>query len=113
MKNYYSDFSSQPKFTRYYGLNNFPEAHFLIEAECFESSVDTINKTKSSAKGILFALGAIITLVVLSVFQLYIALEVVQSSPKITKSRESSNLDTEKSVHTWNQVQLEQQKITK
>ena len=33
MKNHYSDFSSEPKFTRYYGLNDFPEAMFLIEAE--------------------------------------------------------------------------------
>ncbi|MDJ0570080.1 MAG: hypothetical protein QNJ53_13695 [Pleurocapsa sp. MO_192.B19] len=92
MKNYHSDFSSKPKFTRYYGFNDFPEAMFLIEAECFDDTpVEPKTHTESSKKGIIFALGVIATLgfictiVVLSVFQLYRFLEITPASPKITK----------------------------
>ena len=62
----------------------------MIEAECFDKSVDTMKETKSSARGIIFGLGMIITLVVLSVFQLYLALEVIKPHPEITKSKELS-----------------------
>ena len=92
MKYYRSDFSSQPKFIRYYGLDDFPEAHFLIESEFFDTSLDETNNTESFLKEIFFALGIITILVVLSVCQLYLALEVTQSKPKNTQSRTSHTI---------------------
>lgn len=90
MKNYHSDFSLSPKFTRYYGLNDFPEAMFLIEAESFEPPADITTNTEPSTKGIMFALGMTVSLIILSVFQLYRSLEVTPAKPEIPKSRELS-----------------------
>ncbi len=98
MKNNHSNCSSEPKFTKYYGLSDFPEAMFLIEAECFTSPADTTNNTESSTKGIILGLGMIVTLIVLSVFQLYRSLELTPANPEITKSRELSTSNREARV---------------
>ncbi len=98
MKNQPSARFSWPKFTRYYGLSDFPSAMFLIEAECFTPPADKTTNTESKAKGIILVLGMIVTLIVLSVFQLYRSLEVTPANPEIAKSRELSALDTEATV---------------
>ena len=90
MKNNHSDFSSEPKFTRYYQLNSVPEAMSLIEAECFDTPADTTTKTESNAKGIIFGLGMTATLILLSMVQLYRSLEVTPANLEFTQSRESS-----------------------
>ena len=87
MINYNSDFSSQPKFTRYYGLNNIPETMFLMEAECFDPPEDRISNTQYSETGIFFALGVIVILVVFSGFQLNRSLEVTPANPATSRGK--------------------------
>ena len=41
MINHNSDFLPESKFTEYYRLNSVPETMSLIEAECFDTPVDT------------------------------------------------------------------------
>lgn len=84
-----SNFSSKLKLIKYYGLDEFSEALFLVEAESFDSLTDKKNQGESFPKGIIFALGIIATLVVLSVLQLYSVLDVTPSSQKTTKFRDS------------------------
>ena len=90
---YYYDFPDRLKSTKkYYRFEEFPEAIFLIEAENFDPLAHTTNQKESEPKGIVFALGTIVTLIVLSVFQLYRALEATPSSPEITKSKPTSTI---------------------
>ncbi len=115
MKNHPSDLSSSPKFTRYYGLSDFPEAMFLIEAECFTPPAEKTTNTESNAKGIILALGMIVTLIVLSVFQLYRSLEVTPANSEITQSRELSALDTEATVipkRKFNSLPSQQRRVS-
>ncbi len=98
MKNNHINFSSEPEFTKYYGLSDFPEAMFLIEAECFASPADTTTNTESSTKGIIFGLGMVVTLIVLSVLQLYRSIELTPANPEITKSRKLSTSNREARV---------------
>ncbi len=92
-----SDLLPQPTSTRYYILNGVPENTLIIKEECFDRTAKETTPTKSSEKKIMFALGIIATLIVLSVFQLYRSLEVIQPNPEVTKSRGSSISNTEKS----------------
>ena len=92
MSNHYSDFSSSPKFTRYYGLSDFPEAMFLIEAEGFTPPEDKTISTKSHPQGILFALGMTATLILLSAFQLYRSFEVTPAQTEIASSTSQLSL---------------------
>ena len=71
---------------------------FLIEAECFTPPAEKTTQTESNAKGILLALAMSVTLIVLSVFQLYRSLEVTPANSENTPSRELSALDTESTV---------------
>ncbi|MGK7937704.1 MAG: hypothetical protein AB4206_18215 [Xenococcaceae cyanobacterium] len=97
MTNKDSDLLPQTQSTRYYILNGVPENTLIIKAEYFDKTAEETTPTKSSEKKIMFALGIIATLTVLSVFQLYRSLEVIQPNPEVTKSRGSSISDTEKS----------------
>ena len=94
MKNHNSDFLTELKFTEYCQLNSIPETMFLIEAECLTSPADTATDTEPSAKGIIFGLGMIATLILLSIFQLYRSLEITPAKLEITHSWETlSNAD--------------------
>lgn len=78
--NHHSNFSSKPKLIKFYRLDEFPEAIFLVEAESVDRSVDKTKKTEASLRRIIFPLGMIAISIVLSVFQLYRALEVTPSA---------------------------------
>ncbi|MGK7950470.1 MAG: hypothetical protein AB4368_17215 [Xenococcaceae cyanobacterium] len=66
--NHYSNFSSKPKLIKFYRLDEFPEAIFLVEAESVDKSVDKTKKTEDSLRGIIFPLGMIAISILLSVF---------------------------------------------
>ncbi|VEP15746.1 hypothetical protein H1P_3660005 [Hyella patelloides LEGE 07179] len=90
-----SNFFSELEFTGYYRLNSVPETMALIEAECFHTLADT-NNSHADAKGIIFALGFISTIIVLSGVQLHRSLKVTPINSKITKPQTLSTFDTKK-----------------
>lgn len=78
-----------------YQSSDFSKAMFLIEAECLAPPADsTTNTDESSAKEIIFGLGMIVTLILLSVFLLYRSLGVTPVEPEITQLRELSESNT-------------------
>ena len=94
MTNYNSDFSSQPRYyDRYYRLNSVPEALFLIEAECFDTSTDTTTHNKSSQQGIIFGWGLLATLLIVSGFQVVRSEDVTPANSPITTSEAGIAID--------------------
>ena len=97
-----SDFPYEREFREYLKRNRIRETMFLTEAEaeCLAAPADRKKNThtQSSEKEIIFALGFICTLVVLSVFQLYRSVEVTPANPKIANLRELSASNTEKII---------------
>ena len=90
MKNYDSDFSSEPRYDEgYYRLNSVPEVLFAIKAECLDTPTDTRTRTTSTEsrqKGIIYGLGIIATLLIVGGFQLARSKNVTTPSPQITTS---------------------------
>ena len=96
MTNDNSDFSAKRRsYTEYYQLNSIPETMFLIEAESLNSTADTKNNPRSSAKGVMFALGVIITLIIGTTWHLYRSLKVTPVNSQVTPSTELSTNEIE------------------
>lgn len=91
-----SNFFSQLEFTEYHRLNSVPETMSLIEAECFDIPADETTSTRTSEKGIIFALGFTATLVVLSGVQLHRSVEAPPANWEISKSQKLSTFDPKK-----------------
>lgn len=85
---YNSDFLSQLELSEYEQLNSVPKTMPLIEAE-FDAPADATTDLHS-AKGIMFALGMTITLIVLSFFQLYSSVGSTPANSKIAQPRKLS-----------------------
>ena len=83
------DFSHNPKFLQHYQLNNVPETTLLLKSEDLAVSKKTAYKPKSSEGNIVFGLGAIGILLLMSGIQLSFT---VNRVPNIIK-----NIQTEKS----------------
>lgn len=90
MNNSHCDLSKENRFTRYYGLQDFPEAMFLIETEFFENSTDMKTKTNSSPKGIVFVLGIFAVLLLVSFLELsvyrFLSKEVSDPNSQVSQS---------------------------
>ena len=89
MTNENSDFSAKRRYyTEYYQINSIPETMFLIEKEWLETTANKTKNPQSSVKGVMFALGVIITLIIGSTWQLYRSLKATPVNSQITPSTE-------------------------
>ena len=94
-----SDFSASSRYhSKYYPLNSISETQFLIEAKLLENSADNTDIPASSVKGVMFALGVIITLIVGTTWNLYSSLKTTSINSQATEQTEL--LETLSSVKT-------------
>ncbi len=89
-----SNFSLKSEFTEYYQLSSVSQTTQPTEAECFNTPADKTINTKISDKGIMFALGFITLLLLLSGVQLHRALKVTSTKSEISKLQKIFTLDT-------------------
>lgn len=89
MKNEQSNSYSQLEFSHYYQLNNDPETMLLMKKTRFNSTVNRKDCTSVSEQEIMVALGFIISLLLLSSWQLYRSFDI---SPKKAMSNSEQAL---------------------
>ncbi|MDJ0592005.1 MAG: hypothetical protein QNJ72_18780 [Pleurocapsa sp. MO_226.B13] len=95
-----SNFPSQPERTEFSQPNYVPNTRFLIESEAWDAILSNNNKTRShsSEKGIIFGLGFIAVLIILSVVQLYRSLELTPANSENANLGQLSILNTDRAT---------------
>ncbi|MBE9043190.1 hypothetical protein IQ255_01990 [Pleurocapsales cyanobacterium LEGE 10410] len=86
-----SDFFAELKFAQYYQLNSIPETILLMEAEHSMTSAKTTVESKASERAVIFGLGMISTLLLLSGIQLQRSVNIIPDTIETTQTSRKSN----------------------